>query len=169
MKNRKVVAVVIWSVVAALLAGGLAYFGGLLDRVRGVAAVVEPDHAEREAVRAWLRENTDSGKWEEVRWWRAKKMTGPIEREIRHHEETIEKWKKEPTSGPRDREIAKEEIAQLEGKIQKLRTTEPDTALRVKLRTHVRIAGLMLEDSYFLIENGKATPTTQVFSKDFPD
>jgi len=29
----------------------------------------EPDHVEREAVRAWLRENTNTGEWEEVRWY----------------------------------------------------------------------------------------------------
>lgn len=29
----------------------------------------EPDHRERELVRAYLKENTDSGVWEEVKWW----------------------------------------------------------------------------------------------------
>lgn len=32
----------------------------------------EADHKEREMVRDWLRENTDSGKWEEVKWWPVK-------------------------------------------------------------------------------------------------
>lgn len=31
----------------------------------------DPDHAEREKVRAWLRENTPTGEWEEIRWWDA--------------------------------------------------------------------------------------------------
>ncbi|MCC7424826.1 MAG: hypothetical protein IT428_31530 [Planctomycetaceae bacterium] len=34
----------------------------------------EPDHEEREKVRAWLKENTDSGKWEEVKWWPVKAL-----------------------------------------------------------------------------------------------
>jgi hypothetical protein len=36
--------------------------------------VSEPDHEIRERVRAWLRENLDSGEWEEVRWWGSKRI-----------------------------------------------------------------------------------------------
>lgn len=41
-----------------------------------VDGATEPDHEEREKVRAWLKENTNSGTWEEVRWWRFKSDEG---------------------------------------------------------------------------------------------
>lgn len=47
------------------------------DLVKQVLPKAEPDHEEREKVRTWLKENTPTGEWEEVRWWRANDVIYP--------------------------------------------------------------------------------------------
>lgn len=66
-------------VLAIALASGLGLLikGGHVPASKEIKEIVENEehHEEKEAVRRWLKENTPSGVWEEIRWW------GPIKKD----------------------------------------------------------------------------------------
>ncbi len=61
-RRQKIIALAVAGGVLALLAFG----GGIALFTSGILFNTDPDLA---AVRAWLKENTDTGHWEEVKWW----------------------------------------------------------------------------------------------------
>jgi hypothetical protein len=50
--------------------GGTLFALGVVFFILRTTELLESSHREREAVRMWLRENLDSGKWEEVKWYK---------------------------------------------------------------------------------------------------
>lgn len=62
MRSKNVVAVIVAASVFAAVA--------IVAAVFAIPSVVNPaGSSDQRAVRAWLRENSDSGKWQEVKWY----------------------------------------------------------------------------------------------------
>ena len=113
----------------------------------------EQDQETREAVRRWLKENTDSGKWEEVRWWTVF--------DVRKYE--IAAAKKDvdldPEKGVEPRAAAewKRRAAKY---LEDVKKRPPQFAIRVKYRTATPAGGKTLADKVFFLEGGRVAEHT---------
>ena len=96
----------------------------------GPVVPVPAADSDLEAVRAYLRENTNSGKWEEVRWWPARPEPSGDPDDPRWRDVTWWKPKQEPSM---------------------------KRVCRLKYREHNGL-GSVLHDKVFDIKNGKAIP-----------
>lgn len=74
-RRRKRISGILGVTVLLLAVAGIGWYASRPDDARNlleqVAPATEPDHDDRELVRKHLAENTPTGKWEEIRWWRA--------------------------------------------------------------------------------------------------
>jgi len=110
--------------------------------VSGGVAGIEPDHETRDAVRRWLTENTDSGKWEEVRWWdaadaRAAKFAN------------CKAWAKSL------RRLDGSDDAAWLKKCDAIKKEPAETAIRLKFRTATPVGGKRLTDKVFMVRDGR--------------
>jgi len=83
------------ALIAAAVAILLASTGGIFLLSGGSAGGGIQQDPDKAKVERWLRENLDSGKWEEVQWWPAVEF-GPVKREgIAKEEQAIEQIRRE--------------------------------------------------------------------------
>jgi hypothetical protein len=118
---------------------------GCSDNPR-VGNPAEPDLETREIVRAWLKENTNTGDWEEVRWWREIDARARKLADCRADANKPLLWigKKPPEM----------KAAQLK-ECDKIKNQPAESAIRLKFRAKNGVGATMLHDLIFTIRDGR--------------
>jgi len=106
-----------------------------------------------EAVRAWLRENTSDGNWEEVRWWPGRDMVEWKARHVKIADESLA-YRADKTSPTYSRQKHDEAIRETHD----VKMTPPIRICRLKWRAKNALGATSLSDVYFLIAENKANP-----------
>ena len=122
------------------------------------------DEGYKELIREWLRENLDSGKWEEVRWWAPRRLVkhrqtdiNSIEGKIQTDQNTIKALKQ---NNPVDGAIPaiQRNITEYEASLKRAKARPAKIGARLKYRTENEAGITKLYDAVFYIEDGRAKP-----------
>lgn len=119
-------------------------------------AAVDPD---LEKVRKYLRENLNSGKWEEVRWWTGRpmeKMSADSESTLISIIESKKELLNNPLLKPSDIAKLKSNVRKLESKLRETRSIPTPKGARLKYRTKNAFGGMQLHDQVFFIYDDHA-------------
>lgn len=114
----------------------------------------EPDHAAKESVRAWLRENLDAPTWEETRW--------TVVSGAKFTEEKIaslEDIKKDPGNG-----LSEKEISDISAVIAEYKKDSNPRLVKLKFRSQVPAGGFELKEKIWVVRSLEAFPLPDAIS-----
>lgn len=126
---------------------GLLFIGLWYVTGRAPLADAVKQTADHMAVATWLRENTNSGTWEEVRWYPTVELTAMRDRNLRNRKQLIADTKKElqlaqaemvQGATPLDRQHAKDKFTNIQNDLRKY----SDALLKYESKPVRRICGI---------------------------
>lgn len=102
-------------------------------------------------VRAWLRDNLDSGEWEEVRWWPSQVLTGYWDADIQEAEHQLNSAAADLARDANPRTQAA--VAAAKAFLADLKSRKNPVGVRLKYRTANPSGALEIRDQLFLLED----------------
>lgn len=125
------------------------------------APIIEPDKAELDAVRAFLKTHTQSGEWEEVQWKPAGSTeafkAGQIAKwqaERKANDELMDGYERDGRAD--DSARVRADNADLDRVIEQAKAMPANRAIRLTIRTANTLGAKVLESHVYLIRDGKA-------------
>jgi hypothetical protein len=158
----------------AILCTAILMSGGEDARGRpGVASVdtSEPDHQERQLVRAWLRENVVERRWEEVEWSSAITMNQVYEDQAQKAQRNVDESERLMKEDPENSEQHAAERDRVERERRVWRDGLPKSrCIRLKYRTENQIGNRETRLQVFSLGSVQAFPARKgLFDKYFPE